>query len=345
MSVLDKKYDIKFANLNDVDKIMSFIEKEWKSNHILATNRDFFLYEFADGNHIHMIVAENRETKELDGILGYLPASRDEEYLDIWGVMWKVTDKRHVEPFLGIELMKRLIKETRCRTEIGIGANPKTSIPLLKMMLGFWIGKMKHYYMISDNKEFKIAKVEKVRTSKRLSLHTYTLKRYNNINELNLDFDFEKRKEIRPYKDSWYVNKRFFNHPIYKYDIYGACNNQGETEAIVICRQVECNGSKILRIVDFIGNQKAFSGLYDAFERMLKEYEYIDFYCYGLEDEYIKNAGFIEKDEQDVNIIPNYFEPFVQCNVDIWVNSSNSGCVFFKADGDQDRPNFIGNVN
>jgi len=254
--------------------------------------------------------------------------------------MWKVTDKRPVVPFLGIELMKRLIQMTECRTEIGLGANPKTSIPLLKMMLKFWVGKMKHYYRLSDRSEFKIAKIKKVKMSEKTSSYTYTLKKYNNIDELTATFNLEERKSVRPYKDSWYINKRFFKHPIYKYNIYGACNSRGKVEAIVISREIECNDRKILRIVDFIGDGKAFLGLYDAFSELIKEYEYIDFYCYGLEEEFVENAGFIEKKEDDVNIIPNYFEPFIQCNVDIWINSSEYGCMFFKADCDQDRPNF-----
>jgi len=229
---------------------------------------------------------------------------------------------------------------TGCRTEIGIGANPKTSIPLLKMMLKFWTGKMKHYYRLSDRNEFKIAKIKEIRKVKKISSCAYTLKRYNDIDELTVDFNFEERKAVRPYKDSWYINKRFFKHLIYRYNIYGACSSKGKIEAIVIGRQVKCNDSKILRIVDFIGNEKAFSGLYDAFSELLREYEYIDFYCYGLDSNYVKNAGFVEKNENDVNIIPNYFEPFVQCNVDIWINSSKENCIFFKADGDQDRPNF-----
>ena len=54
----------------------------------------------------------------------------------------------------------------------------------------------------------------------------------------------------------------------------------------------------------------------------------------------VKQAGFCEV-RYDINIIPDYFNPFEQVNVDIYVDSSNNRkkCFFFKADGDQDRPN------
>ena len=43
--------------------------------------------------------------------------------------------------------------------------------------------------------------------------------------------------------------------------------------------------------------------------------------------------------ENDENVIPNYFAPFVQENVEIFFHAPNEEIVFCKADGDQDRPN------
>ena len=69
--------------------------------------------------------------------------------------------------------------------------------------------------------------------------------------------------------------------------------------------------------------------------------EYIDFYCAGINEEDVYEAGFVEVNEEDGNIIPNYFEPFVQENIDIWVDSREYNSLFTKADADQDRPNII----
>lgn len=62
-------------------------------------------------------------------------------------------------------------------------------------------------------------------------------------------------------------------------------------------------------------------------------------YCLGMEEEYILKVGMVERTEEDPNIIPNYFHPLEQTNVDIWVASSQNNAVFFKADIDKDRPN------
>jgi len=341
MNAFDEKYDFRFAKLSDVGAIMEFVKSEWKANHIFATDRDFLLSEFGDGDFVQFVLAVNRQSGKTDGMIGFLLASKDPDCLDIWSVMWKITARRPVMPFLGIELMERLMQMTKCRTEIGVGANPMTSIPILKMELNFWVGKMDHYYRLSDRSNFRIAMIKEFRKSEKIPTEPRTLKEYHGIDELADDFHFEKEKTVRPYKDSWYIGRRFFHHPVYKYCVYGVQNSQRKTEAILVGRPVECNGSRIFRIVDYIGDEKAFCGLYDTFTELLKGYEYIDFYCYGLEEKSILGAGFVKRDENDGNIIPNYFEPFVRDNVDIWINSSKAGCRFFKADGDQDRPNII----
>ena len=100
-----------------------------------------------------------------------------------------------------------------------------------------------------------------------------------------------------------------------------------------MCREQEYEGTCVLRIVDYIGNRRLFAGLRGFIDANLKKYEYIDFYCYGFEENYILEAGFTLLDDSDDNIIPNYFQPFERKNIDIWVNSSRDGCLFFKADG------------
>ena len=143
-----------------------------------------------------------------------------------------------------------------------------------------------------------------------------------------------------PKKDEWYINKRFFSHPVYKYLVWKitGANESG----LLVGREVEVNDAKILRIVDFLGNPNLLDGLYTEFRKMLEKnnYEYIDFYVYGIEDAHLENAGFILKTEEDRVIIPNYFEPFDQRNIEIYGTSEISNIRACKADADQDRPNF-----
>ena len=75
-------------------------------------------------------------------------------------------------------------------------------------------------------------------------------------------------------------------------------------------------------------------------DSLVKDYkcEYVDCLNYGLPRKYFLTWGFnIKKDE----VIPEYFEPFIQKNRSILYayKTNNSNYFVFKADCDQDRPN------
>ena len=70
-------------------------------------------------------------------------------------------------------------------------------------------------------------------------------------------------------------------------------------------------------------------------------YEYADFYCYGLENKILNDAGFFLVNSIDDLIIPNYFSPYLQKNINLnfFVDTENLNLIkLFKGDGDQDRP-------
>ena len=333
----DKQYEIRLAYYEEIEEIMAFIDQYWKKGHILANSREFFLYEHVIDGQVTFVIAKERSSGEIHGILGYLPASSDRNRYDIWGVIWKVNEK--AASMLGVELKRRIFELAGARTDLGTGANPKTAIPLLKRILHYSTGKMKQYYCVSPNVDYKIAKIE-YHPRRMVTPGTGTVvKRVNSIGEVTEKFDFNAYSDVIPYKDAWYVERRYFKHPIYEYEVYALSNEGKKPGALLVCREQACNGAKALRIVDYIGDQQLFQGISEFIEKKLTEYEYIDFYCLGFEEQYILKAGFTCRKENDTNIIPNYFSPFVQKNIDIWVDSSREGCLFFKADGDQDRPN------
>lgn len=340
----DERYEIRLAYHSEIEKIMNFINEYWKKGHILARDRKLFEYEFVDGNQVNFVIAIDRNTGLIEGIFGFLNCSKttDVTKKDIWGSMWKVVDNHNNIPFLGVELAKRVFTLTGCRTQIGNGANFNTTVPLRRMFFKDKVAKMQQYYLLNNEiDEYKIAVInDKKKEGHLFKEKETTIVELTSIDDVKSEFDIESINSI-PYKDYWYINKRYFNHPYYKYKVYGLRDSNGLVKALMMIRSVECNGSKILRIVDYIGNQKLFAGLGSAFEGMLKNkgYEYIDFYTLGFNQDYIFRAGFSLRTEQDYNIIPNYFEPFIRENTDIWAHYKLDGTLFFKADGDQDRPN------
>ncbi len=344
MNKFDEKYEIRLANINDIDDIMQFIGTYWKEGHIMSRDKELFKYEYLDGDHVNFIIAIDRFTKRMEGIFGFIKCSctNNPNKKDIWGSMWKVNDLHDNIPLLGIELAKRVFPITGCRTHIGSGANPKTTIPLRRFFFGDKTVKMKQYYLINPYiDDFKIALVkERINIVSPSTQSEIGLQEFHSIEEVMEHYDVKKIESI-PYKDNWYINKRYFNHPYYQYEVYGLIGDSQQTEAIMVARVVECNGRKAFRIVDYIGNQGSFAGLSEQFDTLFKEngFEYIDFYTFGFDENSILSAGLKLRTEEDPNIIPNYFEPFLRENADIWAHYQYDGTLFFKADGDQDRPN------
>lgn len=338
MNKYDEVYNIYLAKKEDIDDIMEFIRENWDDNHILGTNKDFFKYEHVIDGNVTFLIARNKKNGFIDAILGYILASGNQKYLDVWTGLWKT--RAGAMTLLGMELMKRLPSMLNARTLSGVGDNPNTTIKLLNtfMKSTFFTGRMQHYYALSNILDHKIAVI------KRSINFTYNIdnatcvRRMKNIQEIEKFFDFNEFVNMVPFKDAWYLNRRYFKHPIYQYQIYGL-SRKDKIDAILVAREQKYNGSKILRIVDYIGNYLLFAGLGKFFNERLKEYEYIDFYTLGVDPVLIEASGMVLREEKDLNIIPNYFYPYEKKNIDIWVDSSYPNTVFVKGDGDQDRPN------
>lgn len=343
MNSFDERYEIRLGTLEDIPAIQAFINEHWKKGHIMATDRTLFDYEFVEDNQVNMILAIDRNTNQIEGIFGFLRCShtKDPSKQDIWGSMWKVNEQHDNLPLLGIELAKHVYPLTGCRMQIGNGANPKTTIPLRKLFFREKTCRMKQYYMLNHEMDsYNVAIINHKDDKPIFNEDKDTaLIAIHSMKELNSLFDMEIDDAL-PYKDQWYVNHRFFEHPYYKYQCYGIQQNNTVT-AIFFLRTITVNNGTVARIVDYIGNPEAIEQtgalLYDLMVQ--NQWEYIDFYEFGLPDQYLENAKFRYRNDADKNVIPNYFEPFVQENVDIWCHYKSEGTTFFKADGDQDRPN------
>lgn len=329
------QHTIRFATLSDVDAIMNFINLHWKKEHILATNKDFFLYEYADDEKLNFVVATDNFSNEIVGLCGFIKNTKELSNSDIWGALWKVIKTSN--PMLGINILEFLNEKSGCKSFSSSGISKKT-IPIYDF-LRYKTGKLNQYYKLNNKDNFHIAVVnEKIILAFNKNCN-YTLQPLDNFQVVKHILNEIDNKTVFPYKDNWYIEKRYFNHPIYKYQVFGIKNEQ--TNSIVVAREIQQNGAKILRIVDFIGNTADISCIGQELQNLMdkNDYEYIDFYCSGIENKILNDAGFKLKDDTDLNCIPNYFEPFIQENVTIYYFTTNEAIFpIFKADGDQDRP-------
>jgi hypothetical protein len=100
------------------------------------------------------------------------------------------------------------------------------------------------------------------------------------------------------------------------------------------------NHARALRIIDFIGDIEVLGMLNNWLVNIANDnqYEYVDLLCTGLNEDIIKKSGFLKKSEYTDVIIPTYFEPFVNENIDIHFEKSSDELILFKGDADGDRP-------
>jgi hypothetical protein len=193
-----------------------------------------------------------------------------------------------------------------------------------------------------NNKSFNILKLEENIVLKDIEFTNNDRYKLVKLEKNQVDFDFEK-KEFIPHKDKNYFIKRYFDHPIYSYDIYGVYLDN-EMSSLIVTREVEVNDSKILRIMDFLGDQNSLEYVSNILYKIVVEnnYEYVDFMCFGFNKDNLNRAGFDKIDiESNTIIAPNYFAPFVQENIKINFMADTKEIEklrICKADGDQDRP-------
>lgn len=328
-------YTIRFATENDIDSIMRFINENWKKNHILSKDRVLFEWQYMNNNKVNMVLGLD-EKQEIQGVLGYIPydSSDNKDYaLSLWKA-------KSGTSFLGVKLIMFLMDNEPHRHLFCPGINVNTSAGIYHR-LGIGTGKMKQWYRLSNLEDYKIAKIE-----------SRNIPKYNGINQLSLVkvSSFEEFKDVVdenfisksvvPYKSFTYLEKRYFNHPTYEYLVYVVRSEKQKAKSAVVLRVQKYNDSIVLRLIDILGDYSQIAYITQEIDCLLYKLgaEYIDMYEIGLDDELLLSSGWLPVGANE-NIIPNYFAPYTQCNVDINYCSSDKNIVLFKGDGDQDRPN------
>lgn len=336
-----KTYKIRKACMSDGAAIMQFIDNYWCKNHILAVNKEIFHWQYQDGSYLNFIIAEDLSTGQLLAILGFIKYGEMFDD-DIMLALWKSNGAQY--PFLGVELLQYLENISSQNISCN-GINLKTTKDIYEFM-GFRIGQLKHYYRLSDQKEYKVAKiVHKIILKMVPDSVEKRLLQIKSIELFETLFDKKaclEQEGIFPKKSMQYLKHRYFEHPVYDYQVFGISDNNFPIKAVLFARSIECNGARILRIIDFIGKIEELGYVSRAIDDILREgsYEYIDFMQDGIGDEIMQNAGFILNEADSGNIIPNYFEPYECSNINVWYATKHKkGFCIFRGDGDQDRPN------
>lgn len=333
-------YEIRYCKKDEYDKLIDFLSKYWKGDHIFCKSKEIFEFQHgkAENGYYDFVVAVHKETQEFHAVLGFIRSSRyDGRVFDnpqaIYGALWKVRDDVHNSEIgkLGLGVLYYLIKSFPNATYVTLGLSKYSQT--IYQALHFKFDLMKHYYIANVN------------VNKYYIIQNPELKDCEKINEnivlRKLKDAVDIKNEYFPDKNPEYIRNRYLRHPTYNYELIGIYRE----ERLVcewITRKIRVGDAICIRIIDMVGSLEDIGDIYGNVNVYLQEEgaEYIDCYNYGLPQEQFFELGFTVKKAD--TIVPNYFEPFERSNVDIHC-AANGGndVVIFKGDADQDRPNVV----
>ncbi len=332
---------IRQAEYEDIPRIMEFIDSRWKKGHIMGNDRTMFEFQHVRNGEVYYMIAEDDDPERtIYGAVGFMPMSYG-EHPNV-SMMMMMSQKNPEKRMLAGEMADKCWELHGISNEISPGVNSRYARAIMQLE-PHRIGKLEHYYMLADRDDYVIAKICH-RPEMTDSGHREDEVWLVRLTEPDLESDAGMEEVLaacNPYRSKEYLVHRYFHHPYYSYQAYGL-ERDGECRGILFAREIRCEGACLLKLVDYVGEDPLLGGAGLAFRELLKEggYEYIDFYCYGIEEDILRRAGFTRLDEDDTNVIPLYFQPFERRNVDIYFNAAHKeGIHVFTGFGDQDRPN------
>ena len=341
---LDKELVFELLQHDDVKQFSIFIRDHWRNDHIFVKDTSVLYWQHKSSHAYHYMVAKHRN--KVVGVHGVIPQVQFDEALpknQIFLGLWKVLDTEFVG--IGIALYQKILKEYDPKF-IGVIGYNELILPFYKWQ-GFNTGLMDHHVVLSPSKKYKIAKVpvgiQPPKTKLLSDNISFELISQKDLLKLNTDNMYLHQW---PLKSDTYIINRFINHPIYKYYVYAILHDD-QLLALCVIRRILQDNSVVLRFVDFMGANEVFALLGKFVLSLLDEYkaEYLDIYSHGIPNDIIEKAGFLNRQEYDGLIIPNYFEPFERKNIDLRyaykTTQTHDSIRLFKSDGDQDRPNMI----
>lgn len=332
-----KLYNIKYYQIEDRIRLVQFLDKYWRRNHIIAVSEMVFDFQHKFDDRYTFVIAENKKTKEIDAVYGYILTHKYDETRQIpnvaWGAIWKVRDDVNNPEIdsLGLGLLRFILKHEDIVTFASSGISDKHKE--ISSGLGFVMGEMIHYYIANISKEtYSIADNPIIKSILKQSDVRVLWVEWKDVVVLT--------NTLNPFKNYNYLIHRYRNHPVYEYRLLGVYSC-GELRLLMVVRKQRVGSNCCLRIVDMLGTDKGMSNIYMEMQRVLVEEdaEYIDCWNYGLEKQFFLSLGF--SDVSGNTVIPDYFAPFERKNIRIEIDSleQKPQLVIFKGDGDQDRPN------
>jgi len=322
--------EIRRCKSEEIDGVMQFIDTHWQRGHVLATHKGLVDWQYRDKDGSYNILIAQDEGNIL-GVLAYIPTRHYDPEIGsdnvLWLSLWRVQDDCRAER-LGLRMLQALETIEPC---CAIGGNAiNAAHPPIYKAFGYDVFDLTQHYMVNKNMPQKILAA---------GAHPAPNKGDAACVAWN---DEDVVSHALPVKTKTFFTQRFLKHPFYNYRIFTLSNTRHR--GIIVARVASHAESKVLRIVDFVGDTEIWAQAGNALQKLMDEMgaEYMDFWQYGISEAHMQQAGFGKVDALGSVIVPNYFEPFVKQNtrmICVFKSALKTPLIICRADGDQDRPN------
>lgn len=333
---------------------MEFIGSQWQEDHVFSKSETLLRWQHAgtDKRDLDFVVAVDGE--EIIGILGFIHSARFDPQLDHDSVLWLALWKTRAGAPVGTGVSLLLFLQHRVSHDAIAVIGINSWVSKLYESLGFQVFGLQHSYVLNPSLEkYSIAHIPKGGPTSEAISSSSSAPHLNRLDQQSL-------RKLEPFlRDAWgdigiprktatYFANRYLEHPIYNYDLL-SIKRDGEATGLIVVRQVEALGARFIRMVDGFFPPRALHKIGEAIQGLLMELdaEGADFYHYGLDPGALSESGLLTVRHGDGTVIPGHFEPFKRANTPLYAafkSKMGKNFICFKGDGDQDRPNRLGQI-
>lgn len=344
------RFSFEICSVQQVDELVEYIDTNWVKNHVFVRSRELLDWQHKSktGDFYNFIMARHNKTGDICGVLGFIPTSHYSSELEsekeAWLAIWKVTEgPKYIG--LGLGLLNFLKKSFSIENICSIGISP--IVYPMYQTLGYNVNHLSQMAIVNTEIiNHSISVIPKNFICNNLLWRSdYQVEFISNDSFIaqNLPRNFFNNKTK---KNNEYFINRYIQHPKYHYRFLGVYQ-ANVLVAFMVLRTVHCNESSALRVLDIQGEIESLAHISGRlYDLIVKEgHEYIDIMQFGMNEENLLAAGYINVSHHEGLVIPDYFQPFVQDNIKISfarkTKVAEESFVLFKGDSDQDRPNIM----
>ncbi len=311
--------------------VRDFCGAYWGSWHPLIQHTEMFDYYYRREDGIHMVYAA-AEDGALLAVCGWISASEGPAQ-DLW---LSFLLARPGAPFgMTFALIDAIRDLTGCRAILCNNIRPETCG--IYRFLGWETAEMTRMRLLNPLVFSPHLAEIRDRAQPELPASEDTFFRLRGPEQL-AKFDFERFRDAVPWKDRAYVVRRYFENPWLDYRIWSVRAPSGSFDALLVLREVRCDGAVLLKFCDLIGDVRVLArcGRFLRSELRRTGAEYCALDCYGVDPDLLSAAGFRAWGPEESYLIGT--DPLTLGRGKIFLFTSDPSAVMFSADGDQDRP-------